>query len=881
MNPQLTSKLNERQRGRAALFLLVLLVFVLWRAMSAGEAGAHIAAEPAADLKLASTAPGGASYEHSDPRRTPVPDSLYPFPEQRVGIASFHSESLDLARINTRFYKLEDRNPYPWEAAVATDFITVLRVGPEYYLHAPRDFDGTYWDWVRSLIVANPGHTWLIGNEPENPCRGNRSSFEYAEIYHELFTFIKSVDSTATVGIGGVVLPSEMRRRWLDRVLTNYQNHYGLPMPIEVWTVHDLLLSESAGPCVDTGPNPCYPKKAQSGGYVPREFWCEDGNLYDEREQVDFAEFQRLLIEFRQWMKARGFRETPLYVTEMGVLAPIVEKPEGPFPEEWIFQFMHDIFEWLRTATDPEIGYPADGDRLVQRWVWFSLERSEFNGALFDEWTYQITDLGVNFGNYLARFLPNPQNHIFFSKGWSGYAQDTDVWISPREARPHAYTAEMMGDGSGRVLLNFDLSMLPRNVEVISATLTMFTAGGQATAETAVHAYEVNRPWDLALATWTQASDGVPWEAPGCDGVNDRDAVPLDSVTIGGAQAAHSWNITSAARRWVGDPATNHGLLLVAESDSATNWWFYLADQPEQPPYDMFRYRPRLDLNVQLALLPTPTPGPSATPTATRTRTPTLTARYSATPTATATPVPWVVCLQQNSSPEASYGGVADTFLDGQGDMNANYGQSPELRIYYESRKRVLLRFELQEYIPANAVVTGAHLDLYTTGNWYAERTTRIGAYELLRPWDENSATWYAPSTGELWQVPGAGEGDRSLNPVASTILENRLAWHRLDSAQLIDLAQRWVDEPATNYGLVLLTMPRVSAQEWILASSQHVGDVLLRPRLCISLQGSAPEPTPSSTSSATPTVSATLTASHTPTITLSSTLTPEPSHTA
>jgi hypothetical protein len=71
--------------------------------------------------------------------------------------------------------------------------------------------------------------------------------------------------------------------------------------------------------------------------------------------------------------------------------------------------FMLDTFDYFMDTTDLDLGYPADGNRLVQRWAWYSLDdsRGEFNdhAYLFNQSTLQITPLGEAFAAYA-------QNHL-------------------------------------------------------------------------------------------------------------------------------------------------------------------------------------------------------------------------------------------------------------------------------------------------------------------------------------------------------------------------------------------------------------------------------------------------------------------------------------
>ena len=41
------------------------------------------------------------------------------------------------------------------------------------------------------------------------------------------------------------------------------------------------------------------------------------------------------------------------------------------FPPSRVIAFMNPLFNYLETAQDPNLGYPADNNRLVQQWLWF------------------------------------------------------------------------------------------------------------------------------------------------------------------------------------------------------------------------------------------------------------------------------------------------------------------------------------------------------------------------------------------------------------------------------------------------------------------------------------------------------------------------------
>ncbi|MFH1905821.1 MAG: glycosyl hydrolase [Chloroflexota bacterium] len=79
--------------------------------------------------------------------------------------------------------------------------------------------------------------------------------------------------------------------------------------------------------------------------------------------------FKEHIIAFRKWMAANGYRDKPLAVTEFGILLGV----EDGYTPERIAQYLRESVSWLETAVDEELGYSLDGNRLVQRWAWFSL----------------------------------------------------------------------------------------------------------------------------------------------------------------------------------------------------------------------------------------------------------------------------------------------------------------------------------------------------------------------------------------------------------------------------------------------------------------------------------------------------------------------------
>jgi len=229
---------------------------------------------------------------------------------------------------------------------------------------------------------------WMIGNEQDAPAQDCVTPEDYAVLYHDLYQLIKTADPTAKVAIGGVVQATPLRLRYLDRILEEYETRYGSEIPVDVWNVHGFILRER----VDSW-----------GCQIPCGLSATQGRLYGIDDHDNMTIFKEQIVRFRQWMKDNGQRNKPLIVSEYGILFPI----ELGYDRARVEAFMIATFDYFRTATSSSLGYPSDGNRLVQAWAWYSLDHKNFEGwesygHLFDPDTKRITKLGTAYGEYTA-----------------------------------------------------------------------------------------------------------------------------------------------------------------------------------------------------------------------------------------------------------------------------------------------------------------------------------------------------------------------------------------------------------------------------------------------------------------------------------------------
>lgn len=479
-------------------------------------------------------------------------------------------------------------------------------------------------------------------------------------------------------------------------------------------------------------------------------------------------------------------------------------------------------------------------------------------------------------------------------------------------------------DNGARPAIQFRLDpVIPigPGVTVLDASLHLSLAYVSNTYAMTASVYRINRPWDHASATWL-----TPWVAAGCDAIPaDREGAAVSTASIPAAQGAWvTWDVTTLVRDWVTNGVPNNGMLILGQGDLNREVSFQSSNHPDPG------FRPRLCITyfgegvpptatptatvsptptwtaVSTAtrtptetptgtLLPTETPTRTATPTATSTRTatptntstptrtstPTATFTPTLTPTSTSTPIPFDLPItrwfQMGVSP-AGYNGVADTYITSS-DENRNSGGESVLKINYDGRDKTLIRFDLSRYIPADAVVTSARLDVnfFLFDSRYPGVPTEIGAFEVLRPWAEYEATWRLPSTGLTW-TGCDGVGDRASTPSASTVVD-ATGWHMWQDPALTQLVQKWVTSPGSNNGLVLIGRSPTERQFWSATSSQNA-TVASRPKLWVVFYRPSPTATPTETSTPSPTPTVTLTPTNSPTATGTSTPTHTPTNT-
>jgi len=287
------------------------------------------------------------------------------------------------------------------------------------------------------------------------------------------------------------------------------------------------------------------------------------------------------------------------------------------------------------------------------------------------------------------------------------------------------------------------------------------------------------------------------------------------------------------------NPASNQGLLIVADG-SANQYQFRTSEIPGETsrPYLEVRYYAGMptpsvtpsrtataSATPTTVMSPTVTRTPTRTPTQTPVLSPTQTSTPTITPTRTPSPTPVTQVLQFDS-----YEGVSDTFLSFyRPETPWNGDDSLRVSGRESGSERALVRFNLEGQIPSNAHVLSAQVSLFA----WSRRTLygiRISAYDVLRSWNVDQATWNVASASLPWGTAGCGNlaTDRAAEPVSSRFVYFTNYFYDWDVTSLV---QRWIADPASNQGVLFWGHEvdqeiRFHASEWRVVSQ--------RPRLSI-----------------------------------------------
>lgn len=169
-------------------------------------------------------------------------------------------------------------------------------------------------------------------------------------------------------------------------------------------------------------------------------------------------------------------------------------------------------------------------------------------------------------GNSVA---PNSQAGFYFNLPVTVDFQPANFDASFREANPDTNYGsleylEVDGDTTKHILLGWDISSIPANAVIDTATMHLTTfdpSTGSFTCNAMLS------DWVESEVTWNNAKTGVPWATPGATGAADRGTDVLCDTFSAGTNGPLTINLNSLGiaqvQSWVdGTDTTNYGFML-------------------------------------------------------------------------------------------------------------------------------------------------------------------------------------------------------------------------------------------------------------------------------------------------------------------------------
>lgn len=163
---------------------------------------------------------------------------------------------------------------------------------------------------------------------------------------------------------------------------------------------------------------------------------------------------------------------------------------------------------------------------------------------------------------------PNPtagQDTYLYLGNKTSTSGKTSVYIGVGQANSSNYDY--------RGLIKFDLSTIPSNATVSSATLSLYYCYGTDGVSNTIKVYRQKRAWTENGACWSYYTGTTAWAEEGGFGSDDCEQTEIGSVTI--SDVTYEWkNISltaSKVQEWISGTLTNNGLLLKATDETTNN----------------------------------------------------------------------------------------------------------------------------------------------------------------------------------------------------------------------------------------------------------------------------------------------------------------------
>ena len=475
-------------------------------------------------------------------------------------------------------------------------------------------------------------------------------------------------------------------------------------------------------------------------------------------------------------------------------------------------------------------------------------------------------------------FCAAAANADIYQNGIGNYHGARDTYIDPYSpSANYASSTIIRATNAFKALLRFDISAIPANATVNSATLGVFilenynNGGGNR-----IFLHRVlNKSWIDVESTWNFFSTGNAWSAAGMGAGVDY-ASAADAISTVGYLPSNTWanfDVTGLVREWVNQGLANNGIVIL--SGNGPRVGLASSEYTADPAL-----RPKLSVDYTIPADTTPPTVTITAPTAAASVVGSIVIAANANDNvdvagvrfqidqvdigAEDTSLPYqaawnsatvangshtLTAIARDSSGNVSsnsiairvdngavtfqrgrnnYAGTIDTYIDSP-NPSANYGSAASIRA--GETFKTLLRFELNS-VPANATVRSATLSVYVGSNSGNSGGNTVYLHRLLdRNWLEYQANWTHYRSDSIWSAAGMRAGSDYSTSADSSAVVGYLPANIWANFNVTGLVQNWINGTYPNNGVVIRSGngPRLG-----ILSSEHQPDIMLRPKLVV-----------------------------------------------
>ena len=346
---------------------------------------------------------------------------------------------------------------------------------------------------------------------------------------------------------------------------------------------------------------------------------------------------------------------------------------------------------------------------------------------------------------------------------------DRDAWIrsddTTRNNGSSAWNHVRFELGNTELALtHFDLSSLPANAQIQSATAWFYIKFDKPHPAGPITVHRITADWSELSVTWDSFAGAFS---------SDRLA------TIPAQDAGAVWigiNLTAPVQAWV-NGLPNHGILFRSTAEGTHTEYTGRAEGSNPP-------------RLEVVAGPGPTSPLDLSATGTLSNGVTRTLTRSGTPTLQPSDV-----LVLRPGPDDGKDSYTWEFR-----KSTNYGSADETWVATGNNNEAFALFEFPiGQIPAQARVLDATLSVHhRNGN---DSDVPVTAHRITQPWVESEVSWNKRDNGSNWSSPG-GDFDETVldTTLVGPASDMRYEW------DLTELVQAWVNGELPNHGVLLRT---------------------------------------------------------------------------